>query len=112
MTEAKQLGAPYDLVCTIAETGRLPVPNFAAGGIATPADAALCMALGAEAVFVGSGIFLSADPAKRARAIVDATTYWQEPKKLAEVSANLGSAMPGLEMAQLTGDARLANRGW
>ncbi len=112
MTEAKQLGAPYDLVCTIAETGRLPVPNFAAGGIATPADAALCMALGAEAVFVGSGIFLSADPVKRARAIVDATTYWQEPKKLAEVSANLGSAMPGLEMAQLTGDARLAARGW
>src|SRR5712692_3539257 len=112
MTEAKQLGAPYDLVCSIAETGRLPVPNFAAGGIATPADAALCMALGAEAVFVGSGIFLSADPAKRARAIVDATTYWQEPEKLAEVSANLGSAMPGLEMAQLTGDARLAARGW
>ncbi len=112
MTEAKQLGAPYDLVCSIAETGRLPVPNFAAGGIATPADAALCMALGAEAVFVGSGIFLSADPAKRARAIVDGTTYWQEPEKLAEVSANLGAAMPGLEMAQLTGDARLANRGW
>jgi pyridoxal 5'-phosphate synthase pdxS subunit len=70
------------------------------------------MALGAEAVFVGSGIFLSADPVKRARAIVDATTYWQEPKKLAEISANLGSAMPGLEMAQLTGDARLAARGW
>jgi pyridoxal 5'-phosphate synthase pdxS subunit len=112
MTEAKQLGAPYDLVCSIAETGRLPVPNFAAGGIATPADAALCMALGAEAVFVGSGIFLSADPAKRARAIVDATTYWQEPEKLAEVSANLGAAMPGLEMSELTGDARLANRGW
>jgi len=112
MTEAKQLGAPYDLVCSIAETGRLPVPNFAAGGIATPADAALCMALGAEAVFVGSGIFLSADPVKRARAIVDATTYWQEPKKLAEVSANLGPAMPGLEMSELTGDARLANRGW
>ncbi len=112
MTEAKKLGAPYDLVRRVAETGRLPVPNFAAGGIATPADAALCMALGAEAVFVGSGIFLSADPVRRARAIVDATTYWKEPKKLAEVSVGLGAAMRGLEMAALGEGERMAARGW
>ncbi len=112
VTEAKQLGAPLELVRSVAETGRLPVPNFAAGGIATPADAALCMALGAEAVFVGSGIFLSDQPAKRARAIVDATTYWQEPKKLAEISSGLGAAMRGIEMAQLSEDSRMAARGW
>ncbi|HEY6004169.1 MAG TPA: pyridoxal 5'-phosphate synthase lyase subunit PdxS [Anaeromyxobacter sp.] len=112
MTEAKRLGAPYDLVCRVAETGKLPVPNFAAGGIATPADAALCMALGAEAVFVGSGIFLSADPVRRARAIVDATTYWEDPRKLAEVSGGLGAAMPGLEMATLAEGERMAARGW
>jgi pyridoxal 5'-phosphate synthase pdxS subunit len=112
MTEAKKLGAPYDLVCQVAETGRLPVPNFAAGGIATPADAALCMALGAEAVFVGSGIFLSSDPVRRARAIVDATTYWKDPKKLAEVSRGLGAAMPGLEMSALAEGDRMAVRGW
>jgi pyridoxal 5'-phosphate synthase pdxS subunit len=112
VTEAKQLGAPLELVRSIAETGRLPVPNFAAGGIATPADAALCMALGAEAVFVGSGIFLSDQPVKRARAIVDATTYWQEPKKLAEISSGLGAAMRGIEMAQLSEDSRMAARGW
>lgn len=112
MTEAKKLGAPYDLVCRVAETGKLPVPNFAAGGIATPADAALCMALGAEAVFVGSGIFLSADPARRARAIVDATTYWKDPKKLAEASTGLGSAMRGLEMSSLAEDQKMATRGW
>ena len=112
VTEAKQLGAPLELVRSVAETGRLPVPNFAAGGIATPADAALCMALGAEAVFVGSGIFLSDQPAKRARAIVDATTYWQEPKRLAEISSGLGAAMRGIEMAQLSEDSRMAARGW
>jgi pyridoxal 5'-phosphate synthase pdxS subunit len=112
VTEAKQLGAPLELVRSVAETGRLPVPNFAAGGIATPADAALCMALGAEAVFVGSGIFLSDQPVKRARAIVDATTYWQEPKRLAEISSGLGAAMRGIEMAQLSEDSRMAKRGW
>ena len=112
MTEAKQLGAPFDLVIKVAATGRLPVPSFAAGGIATPADAALCMALGAEAVFVGSGIFLSEDPARRARAIVDAVTYWQDPAKLATISSGLGQAMPGLELGTLPSTARLAARGW
>jgi pyridoxal 5'-phosphate synthase pdxS subunit len=112
MTEAKRFGAPYDLVCRVAETGKLPVPNFAAGGIATPADAALCMALGAEAVFVGSGIFLSADPVRRAAAIVDATTYWNDPKKLADVSGGLGAPMRGLEIATLAAGERMAARGW
>src|SRR6185503_6359723 len=95
MTEAKKLGAPYSLVEEVARAGKLPVPNFAAGGVATPADAALCMALGAEAVFVGSGIFLSEDPAKRARAIVEATTHWEAPARLAQVSLGLGAAMAG-----------------
>jgi pyridoxal 5'-phosphate synthase pdxS subunit len=112
MTEAKNLGAPYDLVVQVAREGRLPVPNFAAGGIATPADAALCMALGAESVFVGSGIFLSEDPARRARAIVTATTYWEDAAKLAEVSRGLGGAMRGLELRDLAPDQRLAARGW
>ena len=112
MTEAKQLGAPYELVKTVAENGRLPVPNFAAGGIATPADAALCMALGAESVFVGSGIFMSADPEKRARAIVDAATHWESPEKLVEVSKGLGEAMPGLEIHRLAEHERLSDRGW
>ncbi len=112
MTEAKQLGAPLELVTAVAESGRLPVPSFAAGGIATPADAALCMALGAEAVFVGSGIFLSEDPLRRARAIVDAVTFWQDPVKLAAISGGLGRAMPGLELAQLPSTAPLAARGW
>ncbi len=112
MSEAKRLGAPHELVCRLAETGELPVPNFAAGGIATPADAALCMALGAEAVFVGSGIFLSADPARRAKAIVDATTFWKDPKKLAQVSEGLGAAMPGLEIGTLAEGERMAARGW
>lgn len=112
MTEAKKLGAPYDLVCQVAKTGKLPVPNFAAGGIASPADAALCMALGAESVFVGSGIFLSDDPAKRAKAIVAAVTYWQDPKKLAEVSTGLGMAMKGIEMSELSEEQKLAKRGW
>ncbi len=112
MTEAKEIGAPYDLVKLVAETGKLPVPNFAAGGIATPADAALCMALGAESVFVGSGIFLSSDPERRARAIVEAVTYWEDAAKLAEISTGLGAAMPGLEMGSLSDEERLSRRGW
>jgi pyridoxal 5'-phosphate synthase pdxS subunit len=112
MTETKNLGAPYDLVKTVSKSGKLPVPNFAAGGIATPADAALCMALGAEAVFVGSGVFLADDPRRRARAIVDATTHWQDAKKLAEISTGLGAAMPGIEMSKLTDADRLSKRGW
>jgi len=112
MTEAKQLGAPYSLITQIAETGRLPVPNFAAGGVATPADAALCMALGAESVFVGSGIFLSDDPEHRARAIVDAVTHWEDPRKLAEISTGLGKAMPGLEINTLSPDQKFSKRGW
>jgi len=112
MTEAKTLGAPYDLVRWVAENGRLPVPNFAAGGIATPADAALCMALGAESVFVGSGIFMSSNPERRARAIVEATTYWESPAKLVEISKGLGEAMPGLELEKLTESQRLSKRGW
>lgn len=109
---AKNLGAPLDLVRQVAATGKMPVPNFAAGGVATPADAALCMALGAEAVFVGSGIFKSADPAKRAKAVVRATTHWQEPGEVLEASRGLGEAMPGIEMETLAEHERLANRGW
>jgi pyridoxal 5'-phosphate synthase pdxS subunit len=112
MAESKRLGAPYDLLRRVHATGSLPVPSFAAGGIATPADAALCMALGAESVFVGSGIFLSDDPARRARAIVDATTSWQDPSRLAAISKGLGAAMPGLEIAALGSHERLAARGW
>jgi pyridoxal 5'-phosphate synthase pdxS subunit len=112
MAEAKGLGAPYELVRLVAESGRLPVPNFAAGGIATPADAALMMELGAESVFVGSGIFKSSDPAKRARAIVRATTHWQDAKVVAEVSRGLGEAMAGLETAQMPEAERLQTRGW
>lgn len=112
MTEAKTLGAPYELLKSVAATGKLPVPNFAAGGIATPADAALCMALGAEAVFVGSGIFLCEEPAKRAKAIVDAVTHWQDSKKLAEVSTGLGAAMRGVERSKLLPEQRLSTRGW
>ena len=112
MTEAKKIGAPFELVKQIAEEGKLPVPNFAAGGIATPADAALCMALGAESVFVGSGIFMSDDPAGRAKAIVEATTFWEDPKKLAEISTGLGEAMPGLEIERLGSSERLSQRGW
>jgi pyridoxal 5'-phosphate synthase pdxS subunit len=110
--EAKNLGAPYELVRAVAEAGALPVPNFAAGGIATPADAALCRALGAEAVFVGSGIFLSEDPIRRARAIVGATTYWDQPKKLAELSTGLGEAMRGIERSALAEGQHMASRGW
>ncbi len=112
MAEAKGLGAPYELVRLVAETGTLPVPNFAAGGIATPADAALMMALGAESVFVGSGIFKSSDPARRARAIVRATTHWQDAKAVAEASRGLGEAMPGLQIADLPEAERLQARGW
>ncbi len=109
---AKELRAPLDLVEQVAETGRLPVPNFAAGGIATPADAALCMALGAEAVFVGSGIFKSDDPAVRARAIVRATTHWDEPEEVLAACRGLGNAMEGIEMETLAEHERMANRGW
>jgi pyridoxal 5'-phosphate synthase pdxS subunit len=107
---AKQLSAPIDLVNEVAETGRLPVPLFCAGGIATPADSALVMQLGAQAVFVGSGIFKSEDPARRARAIVEATTHFDDAQIVAKVSRGLGASMPGLEMAGL--EQRLADRGW
>jgi len=112
MTEAKNLGAPYELVLEVAETGKLPVPNFSAGGIATPADAALMMQLGAEAIFVGSGIFKSGDPVKRAWAIVAATTYYQDPKKLAEVSKGLGEPMVGIDVSKLSEQELLQLRGW
>jgi pyridoxal 5'-phosphate synthase pdxS subunit len=111
-TRAKELGAPIDLVRTVHEHGKLPVPNFAAGGIATPADAALCMSLGAEAVFVGSGIFKSDDPEARARAIVHATTHWKEPAEVLAASRGLGKAMAGLEISTIPESERLANRGW
>ena len=112
MTEAKQLGAPYELVRTVAREGKLPVPNFAAGGIATPADAALMMRLGAESVFVGSGIFKSSDPERRAPAIVMATTHFRDPEILAQVSSELGEPMAGLEISKLARDSMLQNRGW
>jgi len=112
MARAKALGAPYELVVRVAASGKLPVPNFAAGGIATPADAALCMALGAEAVFVGSGIFKSDDPAARARAIVRATTHWQDPGEVLAASRGLGAAMPGITLDGLAPAERLASRGW
>ena len=112
MTEAKNLGAPFELVKEIAETGKLPVPNFSAGGIATPADAALMRQLGAEAVFVGSGIFKSGDPAKRAKAIVEATTFFDDAKKVMEVSRNLGEAMVGINITDIPETERLASRGW
>ena len=112
MSEAKNLGAPYDLVVEIAATGRLPVPNFSAGGVATPADAALMMQLGAETVFVGSGIFKSGDPAKRAKAIVEAVTYYQDPEKLAEISYDLGEPMVGIGLDELSPEQRMAGRGW
>jgi len=109
---AKDLGAPYELVKLVAETGKLPVPNFAAGGVATPADAALMMHLGAESVFVGSGIFKSADPEIRAKAIVRAVTHYRDPKVLAEVSEALGAAMPGLEIGKIGAENLLQTRGW
>jgi pyridoxal 5'-phosphate synthase pdxS subunit len=109
--EAKNLGSPLDLVEWVAEHGKLPVPNFSAGGIATPADAALVMQLGAEAVFVGSGIFKSSDPAVRAKAIVKAATYFNDPGKLLEASRDCGEAMPGLDTAKMVTEERLALRG-
>ena len=112
MAAARELAAPYELVRMVAREGRLPVPNFAAGGIATPADAALMMQLGAQSVFVGSGIFKSADPEVRARAIVRAVTHFREPGVLADISAELGEPMLGLEIAKIPEEARLQARGW
>jgi pyridoxal 5'-phosphate synthase pdxS subunit len=112
MAEAKALQAPYEVVCEVKELGRLPVPNFSAGGIATPADASMMMQLGAESVFVGSGIFKSEDPAPRARAIVLATTFYNDPKKLAEISEGLGEPMPGLDIRKLEEKDLMARRGW
>lgn len=112
MAEAKRLGAPIEIVKQVAKTGKLPVPNFAAGGIATPADASLMMQLGAEAVFVGSGIFKSEDPPARAKAIVQAATYYDNPEKLAEISTSLGEAMKGLDLSEIPEVERLAKRGW
>jgi pyridoxal 5'-phosphate synthase pdxS subunit len=109
---AKNIQAPYELVRQVAETGRLPVVNFAAGGIATPADAALMMQLGVDGVFVGSGIFKSGDPVKRARAIVEATTHYNDPEIIAEVSKGLGEAMVGISLEQLPAEQRMARRGW
>ena len=110
--EAKRLQAPLDVVQEVARTGKLPVPNFAAGGVATPADAALLMQLGAESVFVGSGIFRSSNPARFARAIVEAVAHYQEPAKLLEVSRGLGLGMPGIAMETLTEAQKIQHRGW
>jgi pyridoxal 5'-phosphate synthase pdxS subunit len=112
MHEAKVLGAPYEIVRLVAESGKLPVPNFAAGGIATPADAALMMSLGAEAVFVGSGIFKSENPAARARAVVLATTHSQDARAVADASRGLGEPMRGLAAASVPAAERLQVRGW
>jgi len=112
MAESKRLGAPYHLVCQISKEGKLPVPNFSAGGIATPADAALMLQLGAQTVFVGSGIFKSEDPANRAKAIVLAATYYNDPKKLVEISADLCAPMPGIDINQIAKEELLAQRGW
>jgi len=112
MAEAKNLGAPYHVLVETAELGKLPVPNFAAGGIATPADAALMMQLGAETVFVGSGIFASEDPAPRAKAIVDAVTYHDDPAKLMEISMKLGEAMKGRAVNEMAENEKMAGRGW
>ena len=112
MTKAKEMGAPFELVTEIHKTGKLPVVNFAAGGVATPADAALMMQLGADGVFVGSGIFKSSNPPVVAQAIVKATTHYQDPAIIAEVSKNLGEAMPGLDIKQIPTEELLASRGW
>lgn len=112
MTAAKNMGAPYELVVQIAKEGRLPVVNFAAGGIATPADAALMMQLGVDGIFVGSGIFKSSDPAARAKAVVAATTHFNDPKVLAEISRDLGEAMPGIEISAIASEQRMQERGW
>jgi pyridoxal 5'-phosphate synthase pdxS subunit len=108
----KEIGAPYEQLAQVRDKGKLPVPNFAAGGIATPADAALMMQLGAESVFVGSGIFKSDDPAARAKSIVLATTHYRDPKKLAEVSEGLAKAMPGLDVRTMSEQELLSVRGW
>ena len=112
MTEAKKLGAPFELVKWVAEHGKLPVPNFAAGGIATPADAALMMQLGAESVFVGSGIFKSSDPDRMAKAIVESVAYYDNPKVLAKISKGLGQAMKGVDVTKLPEEELLQTRGW
>lgn len=112
MTIAKEMGAPYDLILYVKEHGKLPVVNFAAGGIATPADAALMMQLGSDGVFVGSGIFKSSNPEKRAQAIVKATTYYNNPEVLAEVSEELGEAMSSLDIREIPEGSLYANRGW
>jgi len=112
MAEAKRHQAPFELIEYVAEHGKLPVPNFSAGGVATPADAALVMHLGAEAVFVGSGIFKSEDPESRARAIVKATTYYKDPAKVLEASEGLGLAMPGLDITKLPESELMQTRGW
>jgi len=112
MAAAKELGAPFSLVEEVHKAGKLPVVNFAAGGVATPADAALMMQLGAEGVFVGSGIFKSSDPAARAKAIVKATTHYKDAKIIAQVSKGLGEAMPGKDIKQIPADELLAKRGW
>ena len=112
VSAAKELGAPLEAVRQVAAAGALPVVNFAAGGLATPADAALMMQLGVDGVFVGSGIYKSEDPAGRARAIVEATTYFQDPEMLAKISAGLGEPMPGIEISTLGGEGLLQTRGW
>jgi len=112
VTASKELGASFELVKKVAKEGKLPVPNFAAGGVATPADASLMMQLGAESVFVGSGIFKASDPAARAKAIVQAVTHYRDPAVLLEVSRELGEAMPGLDINLLREDERLQRRGW
>lgn len=112
MAAAKEMGAPYELVVETAQLGRLPVVNFAAGGVATPADAALMMQLGVDGVFVGSGIFKAADPPPRAKAIVEAVTHYNDPGILGEISKGLGEAMPGLEMSAIPESELLAQRGW
>jgi len=112
MAVAKEMAAPFELVSEVHKTGKLPVVNFAAGGVATPADAALMMQLGADGVFVGSGIFKASNPEVRAKAIVEATTHFQDPKIIAEVSKNLGEAMPGLDIKQIPTEELLSPRGW
>lgn len=112
MTAAKNLRAPFDLIKTVHETGKLPVVNFAAGGVATPADAALMMQLGCDGVFVGSGIFTSSEPEKRANAIVKAVTNYNDSKKLVELSTNIGQAMSGISVSEMKKEEKLANRGW
>ena len=112
MAAAQDMGAPFSLVEQVAKIGKLPVPNFAAGGVATPADASLMMQLGSETVFVGSGIFMSDDPGPRAKAIVDAVTYYKDPKKMVEISTDLQTAMKGIEISEIPENERLQERGW